>query len=75
MSDTERDPGLYITVRLDHVKKVRDTSYGYTTERYRTETETLADATEQRFSPAVMAAMLRALADEVYPPKRDLPQF
>ncbi len=58
----DREPGLYITVRLDSVGE------RYNNQRMRTEkaVETLVDATNQRFSPAVMASMLHALADEVH---------
>ncbi len=34
---------------------------------YRTETETLCDIENQSMSPHMMAAALRALADEIYP--------
>ena len=63
MSKEDREPGLYITVRLDSVTKGHD----YSRMRDEVRVETLADATDQRFSPSVMAAMLRALADEVHP--------
>lgn len=69
----DRDPGLYITVRLDHVTQRRDPQYPY---RDKVHVETLVDATDQRFSPSVMASLLHALADEVYDNSRrpaDLP--
>lgn len=62
----DREPGLYITVRLDHVTKRSDPQYPY---RDKVRVETLVDADGQRFSPSVMASLLRALADEVQPPR------
>lgn len=58
----DREPGLYITIRLDSVGE------HYNPNRVRTEkrVETLAEADGQRFTPSVMAALLHALADEVY---------
>lgn len=65
--DTRGD-GLWISVRVD---SIRTRSDGRTLRDVR-DVETLVEATDQRFSPFVMAATLRALADEIYPPK---PQF
>jgi hypothetical protein len=62
-----RPPGFYITIRVDKVAKRYQGNPGF-----EMETETLVDATDQNFTPFVMAAMLRAVADEIYPPK---PQF
>ena len=64
---TDRDPGLYITIRLDHVTR----RFPQQAWRDETQTEVLAEATDQRFSPSVMGALLRALAGEVDPNLRE----
>lgn len=63
----EREPGLYLTLRLDHVTTRVDNRYGYTTAQTVKHTETLAEATGQRFSKGVMASLLRAIANEIDP--------